>query len=286
MLPLEVLMAIERHLHRVHHTRSPGRVPANPAAQRLNPAQASHQQIMFMQRTVGNQAVTRLLAQRRLDARTGQIMREEAPAEDEQVAEEVPITPLHDVQIVPPPDTPDETDHGRVVHLRGLTTAHWSQSTHAAQTSNLQFGRTTGCTDCAEDDPCIRVSATVTCTYNVPVSVSLPDLDSMGLNECEREQAQHWVDTVLSPHEQEHVQKFSTYNGTTTHNVRFVSCNSAAQDTLAERVETIVSAEHASRQSSAQSQSDALDPFNFDFELNCPEPEEETAEDSESEESS
>ncbi len=276
-------MAIEGHLHQLHRTKAPapaatampGREPA------YNPVNTLQQQVLFMQRTVGNRAVNQLVAQRRLHPQTGHVMREEAPAPagDEPQAEELPpITPLQDVQVEAPSDSPDETDHGRVVTLRGLTTAHWSQSTNSAQTSNLQFQRSTGCSgSCAEDDPCISVSATLTCSYNVPVDVSLPDLSAMDLNECERAQAQNWIDTVLAPHEQQHVQKFSTYNGTTTRTISFTSCNSTAQATLAERAQTMLDSERASRQSSAQALSDALDPFSFDFELNCPEPEEEEA---------
>lgn len=269
-------MTVERHLPRGHDQKATRQPHPSAAMGKLpfSPARDSHKNVMFLQRTIGNQAVSRLVVQRRLNPHTGTVMREETPASGDEIVEEVPITPLQDVEVSKTGEEPPDTDFGRVVTLRGETTAHWDQSTHAGQTSNLQFARATGCTDCAEDDPCISVAATVTAAYHVPVSVSLPNLDSMGLNACEREQAQHWIDTVLSPHEQQHVAKFSTYNGTTTHTVRFTSCNSAAQETLRDRVESIVDTEHASRQSSAQSQSDALDPFNFDFELNCPEEEE------------
>lgn len=278
-------MAIEGHLHQLHRTKAPAATGISEREPAYNPVNTLHQQVLFMQRTVGNRAVNQLVAQRRLHPKTGHVMREEAPASEEQPTEELPpLTPLQDVQVDAPSDSPDETDHGRVVTLRGLTTAHWSQSTNSAQTSNLQFQRSSGCSPtCAEGDPCISVSATLTCSYNVPIDVSLPDLSAMDLNECERQQAQNWIDTVLAPHEQQHVQKFSTYNGTTTRTISFTSCNSTAQATLAERAQTMLDTERASRQSSAQALSDALDPFNFNFELNCPEPEEEAPEGGDSE---
>jgi hypothetical protein len=106
----------------------------------------------------------------------------------------------------------------------------------------------------------------VICDYSVPINVTLPTLPS-DLNDCERQKAQTWIDTVLAPHEQRHVRAFEAYNGSTTRQVRFNACNSAAQGELATRVQSMLDSEQVSRQASAQRASDALDPFNSTIDI-------------------
>ena len=112
----------------------------------------------------------------------------------------------------------------------------------------------------------MTASATVICDYSLPINVTLPTLPT-DLNDCERQRAQTWIDTVLAPHEQRHVRAFEAYNGSTTRQVRFNACNSAAQGELATRVQSMLDSEQASRQASAQRASDALDPFNTTIDI-------------------
>ncbi|MBZ0303833.1 MAG: hypothetical protein K8J31_29095, partial [Anaerolineae bacterium] len=147
-------------------------------------------------------------------------------------------------------------------------------SNNSFRSENTRLTRAQHCEgSCSDSDPCVNVSTTIVCTYEVPINVDLPNLSTMSLNECERQQAQNWIDTVLSPHEEQHRQKFQTYNGTTRRPLTFTTCNSQAQGELDTRAEALMTSEQTTRQASAQSLSDALDPFNFDFEINCPEEE-------------
>jgi hypothetical protein len=255
--------------HSENKKKSPDtHLPVSTEGEYFSPMDTSQQHVLYLQRTVGNQAVQRLLAQRRLHPT---LQRQE----DEE-AQPAPIQPVQEVTGEIPADGPDETDHGRVIRLEGRTTAEFSQSHNTFASENTSLTRAEGCGDCAENDPCVRVTTTIVCTYSVPIHVDLPDLSAMDLNECERQQCQNWIDTVLNPHEQQHVAAFQTYNGTTRRPLTFTCCNSQAQTELDTRAEAMMQAEQVTRQAAAQTTSDALDPFNMDFEVNCPEPEEST----------
>ena len=271
-------MAIEGHLHRMRDhqtTRASHNHPAGVMTPTYHP-------IVQLQNTIGNRAISRLVAQGRVHS-SGHVMREEAGGEEEQAPEQVPLQPLTEVS-GEAAGSGDEVDYGRSINLQGLTTASFSSSTNSFTSQNTTIAHATGCDgSCSDTDPCVSVSTTIASSYSVPVSVSLPNLANMDLNECERQQAQNWIDTVLSPHEQQHVAAFRTYNGTTSHPLNFTSCRSAAQTELNTRAQEMFNTERAARQASAQALSDALDPFNMDFEVNCPEPEAEEGEGGESE---
>lgn len=261
-------MAVEAHLHRMrdHHT---GRTsPTHTGA----PATPVYHPIVQLQHTIGNRAISRLVAQGRLHA-SGHLMRQEAGGEEEQSPEQVPLQPLAEVSGQAAGES-DAVDYARVINLEGKTTAAFSNSTNSFTSQNTTISHAEGCDgSCSETDPCVSVSTTINSSYSVPISVSLPNLANMDLTECERQQAQNWIDTVLAPHEQEHVTAFRTYNGTTSHPLSFKSCRSSAQTELNTRAQEMFDTERAERQASAQALSDALDPFNMDFEVDCPEPE-------------
>jgi hypothetical protein len=267
-------MAIEGHLHRMQDHKTVRAGHTQPSGV-MTP---SYHPVVQLQNTIGNRAISRLIASGRVHPQSGRVMREETGGEEEQAPEQVPLQPLTEVTGQAAGDG-DEVDYGRSISLQGLTTASFSTSTNSFSSQGTTITHATGCDgSCSETDPCVSVSTTIASSYSVPISVSLPNLATMDLTECERQQAQNWIDTVLSPHEQEHVAAFRTYNGTTSHPLNFTSCRSAAQTELNTRAQEMFNTERAARQSSAQTLSDALDPFNMDFEVNCPEPEAEEGE--------
>lgn len=271
-------MAVEAHLHRMRDHQA-GRASHQQPAGGMMP---TYHPIVQLQNTIGNRAISRLVAQGRVHS-SGHVMREETGGEEEQAPEQAPLQPLTEVS-GEAAGSRDEVDYGKTIHLQGLTTASFSTSTNSFTSQNTSITHATGCDgSCSETDPCVSVSTTIASSYSVPISVSLPDLSTMDLTECERQQAQNWIDTVLAPHEQEHVTAFRTYNGTTSHPLNFTSCRSAAQTELDTRAQQMFNTERAARQASAQTASDALDPFNMDFEVNCPEPEAEEGEGTEGE---
>ncbi len=268
-------MATERHAHESTDKKKSSAPTSQPAVEGeyFSPVDTSHKHILYLQRTVGNQAVQRLVAQRRVPV----VQREETPAQE--VEEPAPIEPVQEIAGDAPADGPDEIDHGRVIRLEGLTTASFSQSSNTFVSEGTNLARAEGCDGCGDRDPCVRVTTTIVSTFSVPISVRLPNLDAMDLTECERQQCQNWIDTVLEPHEQQHVAAFQAYNGTTRHPLSFTCCNSQAQSELDSRARTIMETERDRRKAAVIAASNALDPFNMDFEVNCPEEEESAAED-------
>ena len=73
------------------------------------------------------------------------------------------------------------------------------------------------------------------------------------------------INNVLAPHEQEHVDAFETYNGRTEQLFDLNLCSNQSPGV----VRKMVRDEERPRRAAAQAQSDALDPFNFDVDLDC-----------------
>lgn len=80
-----------------------------------------------------------------------------------------------------------------------------------------------------------------------------------GLTVCERGKVQNFLDRVLRPHELDHKTRFETYNGQTKNPVDVTGCGQAD---VTKQVQAIQDTEEAQRQSAAQALSDAIDPFN------------------------
>ena len=103
-------------------------------------------------------------------------------------------------------------------------------------------------------------------SYNVQTTVTLPRVsDFPDLTRCERGKVQAAITNILTPHEQQHVRAFQTYNGSTRQAFDQTLCKNDVNSA----VEALLSADQAPRQAQAQAASDALDPFNFDFDLDC-----------------
>lgn len=167
-------------------------------------------------------------------------------AEDEEGAA---LEPIADASGVGPEK---EVEAMASVSLPGLTTASFSSSFV-----------TQGATQRRGEGGCNVASGTLVNTFTVGTTVTLPPVPD-SLTECQRANAQRFIDTILSPHEQEHVTAFNTYNGTSSRPFSVTICPG-------EDFATLVQAEHdtdaQARQAAAQALSDALDPFNVDVDI-------------------
>lgn len=227
------------------------------AAHGGSPVDGTHftpQDILRLQGTVGNQAVLRMLD------------RTPAPAPRERLMREAEVR---------------ETPQGREFHVTCSATADFENTARQDPAQVAPLRPSDDCEgECAEDDPCVQVSARWSNHYDVEPQIDIPSLDGLDLNDCERQQAQDFIDTVLRPHEEEHRQRFETYDGTTNHQTQFSACQSEAAAILEERTRTNLEDEAEERKNAAIERSDEIDnpPFDRTIHFNCP------AEDSEQEE--
>ncbi len=149
------------------------------------------------------------------------------------------------------------------LRLQGRTDATFDGGTY--ETTGVRVTAATGCSGCGE---CLHVVGTLVARYSVTTQVTLPSIsDYPGLTPCQRQRVQNAIDTVLAPHEQQHVRAFSQYNGVTRHRFDLTLCRSEFDAAI----EAMFQAEATARQQAAQAASDALDPFHFDVDLNCEE---------------
>ncbi len=136
------------------------------------------------------------------------------------------------------------------------------------QTQNVTVRPGADCTGCSGRN-CVHVTGTLEATYSVSTSVTLPRVaDFPGLTPCQQRRVQDAIDNVLAPHEQEHVRAFEQYNGTTRRAFDLTLCRSEFDGAIQRMFE----AEEQARRAAAQAASDALDPFHFDMDLDCEEP--------------
>lgn len=115
----------------------------------------------------------------------------------------------------------------------------------------------------------VIATGTLTCTYRVATTVTLPDVPD-GLTGCEARLVRHAIDTTLRRHEARHVAAFNTYRGVTRRPFRIVLQDMQVSDgkpaldaALEPHLEAMFNAEEAPRRSRADAASAALDPFNL-----------------------
>jgi hypothetical protein len=148
------------------------------------------------------------------------------------------------------------------VTLRGRTDARFSNS---FRTRNVRTEAATGCDNCADSD-CVHATGTLVSTFRVTTSVTLPSVsDFPDLTACQRRRVRDGITNVLAPHEQEHVQAFRTYTGTVRTPFDLTICRADFDATIQGLHDSI----EAPRQAAAQAASDALDPFEFEVDLDC-----------------
>lgn len=118
------------------------------------------------------------------------------------------------------------------------------------------------CTDCPEGQ-CMHVTGTLQVTYHVDVMVTMPDVPD-GLNACEEAKVRRFINTTLRDHENEHVRRFKTYNGTKAIPINLTACG---ESDATSQVQAAHDADEQKRQSDAQALSDAIDPFTKSIDL-------------------
>jgi hypothetical protein len=142
------------------------------------------------------------------------------------------------------------------------TTASFSYSNSAP---SYKTSPGTGCDGCTGAD-CVRVTGTVTITYTVTTTIApIPTVANYPkLKPCQKERLQKAINN-LKKHEDEHVKRFKTYNGTETLSLNFVACRDDIESKITEKVSTAATA----HQSKAQALSDAIDPFMVVVDCDC-----------------
>ena len=170
------------------------------------------------------------------------------------------VDPLPDISGMGEPY--DRVAYANSMRLQGRTNARFSNS---FTTQNVITTAATDCDGCAANQ-CIHATGTLQSTFQVSTTVTLPQVaDFPTLTPCQQTRVQNAIDTVLAPHEQQHVAAFQTYIGIVFTPFDLTLCHG--------NFNTAIRALHtsleASRQSVAQATSDALDPFQFDVDLNC-----------------
>lgn len=145
------------------------------------------------------------------------------------------------------------------LRLEGRTDASFSSS---FRTSGVRMKDAEGCS-CSEDK-CVRASGVLTASYNAQTKVTLPKVsDYPELSASQKRNFQKAIVTILAPHERQHVAAFKKYNGTTSRRFDLTLCRSEVDSTI----QSMFEEEEDIRRSAAKAESDALDPFYFDFEL-------------------
>ena len=147
--------------------------------------------------------------------------------------------------------------------LQGVTRARFNGGSF--RTTNVRTSAGSGCDGC-DGGNCIQVSGTLAIDYRVTTTVTLPHVaDFPDLTPCQRQRVQDAITNVLTPHEQQHVAAFGAYNGSTQQSFSTAVC----RDQFEAFIRGLVAQEEGPRQAAVQAASDALDPFNFDVDLDC-----------------
>ena len=221
--------------------------------------------VLQLQRWLGNSCVAGILeSQRRAipsRAITGECLitrQTDDPSQEQVVADPVPPVTVtgEPHEVVAFAGTPN-------IRLQGRTNARFNGG--ASRTENLVTEPGSGCKGCRGKN-CVHVTGTVVTEYHVSTTVTLPKASSFRrLTECQRQRVQDAINNILAPHEQEHVDAFETYNGTTEQPFDLNLC----RNQLPGVVKRMVRDEEKPRRAAAKAASAALDPFNFDVDLDC-----------------
>jgi hypothetical protein len=154
--------------------------------------------------------------------------------------------------------------HGRKVKLHGTATATYSQSWHI---DNQVVTRATGCKGCKPPAICVHTTGSLVSDYSVSTNVKLPPIPK-GLTECEEAKAQDFIDGPLADHEQQHVDAFAQYDGTTSTPIDLKRCGT---DAVTAAAAAMHDKEESKRRAAADKASRKLDPWNKVADLTCDE---------------
>lgn len=153
--------------------------------------------------------------------------------------------------------------HGGDVQLHGETVP-----TYDGGRSRVAMGRVRrdpSCTDCPEDQPCVRASGTMTITYHVDVVIHMPAMPD-GLSRCQQGRVRAFLRDVLGPHEREHARRYRTYDGTSRRPFVITGCGQAD---VQQQLQARHDAEAAEREEAASRYSLSIDPFVRPVDLDC-----------------
>jgi len=152
------------------------------------------------------------------------------------------------------------------VNVEGHTDANYGNSF----TSPGRSTPASDCTDCAAEE-CVVNTGTVVSVFTANPQITLPSVPS-GLNECEQNAVQQFINTTLRAHELQHVAAFNTYRGTVRTPYTYRGCSSGLEAYTQQIHDNIESA----RKSASDARSSALDANGaniFSVTCNCPDPE-------------
>ena len=153
--------------------------------------------------------------------------------------------------------------HCNNVRVSGRTSANYSNSFSSDGTQQ----RARNCRNCSAED-CVTSVGTVTSDFSASPSVFLPSPQS-GLNDCEYNAVQNFIDTTLAAHEQQHVDAFNTYGGTVTTRYSFTGCLTD----LEAHIQSVHDRVERARRAASDARSAALDANGanqFTVTCNCP----------------
>ena len=114
-------------------------------------------------------------------------------------------------------------------------------------------------------------TGTVVSVFTANPQITLPSVPS-GLNECEQNAVQQFINTTLRAHELQHVAAFNTYRGTVRTPYTYRGCASGLDAYMQQIHDNIESA----RKTASDARSSALDANGaniFNVTCNCPDPE-------------
>ena len=213
-----------------------------------------------MQRTYGNRAVRQFL-QRTTSSPLSQVQREG----DDSAEPRPPVEQVAPVQV-------KGTQHKLVAYAGGVKLQGKTKATFDggnSETKDQVTEAATGCKGCKDKD-CVKVSGTLVMKFTVKTTVTLPKVPTKPkLTPCQKERVQDAIDNILAPHEQEHVTAFETYNGEVEETFELTKCKWAMPAALKTMTKARMKEVEKERRASAKADSDALDPFNFDLDLDC-----------------
>ncbi|MCL4230253.1 MAG: hypothetical protein KJ053_01600 [Dehalococcoidia bacterium] len=255
---------------------APGEVPAAAQATAVNAAReaatadqaAAEQEQVESQAEVEAREAEQAEEQEQKAARDAEAARIEAPAAQETAPGEVPAEGSQQAEQPPLPAIEDEGGPfpgvgraGGSINLTGRTRASFRYS-FSIENERVEPG--SACAGCGRRDPCVHVTGNLVITFSVTTRVTLPRVPR-GLTACQRERVRAAIRDTLSPHEDEHVAAFETYNGTVTLPFDEEMCRSR----YGRFIRNMARDEERTRRADAQAASDALDPFRVDVDLDC-----------------
>jgi hypothetical protein len=152
------------------------------------------------------------------------------------------------------------------VSVEGFTDANYGNSFSAPGSSTP----VSDCTDCSSDD-CVVNSGTVVSVFTANPQITLPSVPS-GLNECEHNAVQRFINTTLRAHEQQHVAAFNTYRGRVRTPYTYRGC-AGGLDAYLQQIHDRIEKARKARSDAASAALDAGGANIFTVNCDCPDPE-------------